>query len=191
MKMLKKILTVLAAIIVVLIIASFFMSSHSHTQRAMVINAPAEVVFNQVNTIKNWEQWSPWYKMEPDMKITYNDVPSGTGASYSWVGKKMGKGVMTIQSSKPNESIVTRLDFGDQGNATGGFNFKPTTGGVEVEWYLDAENGMNPLKKYMSLIMSGFLKKSFDEGLTDLKKIAENMPKPEVSTPATVDTTVQ
>ena len=193
MKALKKILAALLIIIGVLLVISVFLPSNPHIQRALVMSAPPQILFEQVNVLKNWEGWSPWLKMEPDMKLAYNDKPSGTGASYSWVGHKMGEGSITITDCKPNQEVITLLDFKQQGQATGGFNFLPTTGGTEVVWYFDMSNGMNPIKKYMSLIMKGMMEKSFDEGLASIKHISDSIAAlpPPAPIPAPSDTTVQ
>lgn len=192
MKILKRILAVVLLLIGVLLLISFFLPSMVHVQRSMVMNAPTEVVFDQINTLKNWEKWSPWLKMDPETKLTYNDKPSGAGASYSWVGKKTGEGTMTIQYIKPNESIITLLDFKGQGQSTGGFNFIPTKEGVEVVWFFDMNCGLNPIMKYMGKIMTGMMEKQFDDGLNGIKQIAERMPKsePPMASPAAADSTM-
>ncbi len=176
MKILKRIFVVLALLIAVMVVVSFFLPSKIRIQRNLTINAPAAIVFDQVNTLQNWEAWSPWKKMDPTSAMTYNNIPSGNGASYSWKGEKTGEGTLTISESVPNQKIVTELDFKGQGKSTGGFEFKQAGNGVNVNWYMDMDNGMNPLMKYMSLMMKGMLSDQFDQGLNDIKKIAENTP---------------
>ena len=143
MKILLKIFIGIVVFLILVVVVSFCLPSKSHVERSIVINADPEIVFNQVNTLKNWEQWSPWYKMEPDMKLTYNDIPSGRGASYSWAGKKTGEGTLTISDCKQNETVVTMLDFKGQGQSTGGFTIAPNAGGTDVVWYMDMTPGMN------------------------------------------------
>ena len=189
MKMFKRILAVLLILIGILLIVSVFLPKSVHVQRSITVNAPAQIAYDQVNTLKNWEQWSPWYKMDPDMKLTYNDIPSGRGASYSWAGKKTGEGTLTISDCKQNETIVTQLDMKGQGQSTGGFTIAPNAGGTDVVWYMDMTPGMNPLAKYMTVIMKGMLEKQFDEGLQGIKQIAEAKAKeqPTAPTPAPMD----
>ena len=189
MKILKRILAVLAILIAVLLVVSFFLPSKMRVQRHLTINAPVAVVFDQINTLHNWEAWSPWRKMEPEAQMTYNNIPSGAGASYSWKGDKTGEGSLTISESVPNEKIVTQLEFKGQGQSTGGFHFKTEGDSVKVNWYMDMESS-NPLMKYMSLMMKGMLGKQFEEGLNSIKTIAESMPKqPEPAPdPAPADT---
>ena len=189
MKMFKRILAVLLILIGILLIVSVFLPKSVHVQRSITVNAPAQIAYDQVNTLKNWELWSPWYKMDPDMKLTYNDIPSGRGASYSWAGKKTGEGTLTISDCKQNETIVTQLDMKGQGQSTGGFTIAPNAGGTDVVWYMDMTPGMNPLAKYMTVIMKGMLEKQFDEGLQGIKQIAEAKAKeqPTAPTPAPMD----
>lgn len=176
MKILKKIFVALLVIIVVLCVISLFLPSKVHVERSMIMKAQPSVVFNQINTLSNWKQWSPWVKMDPGVQMTFNDVPSGTGASYSWKGDKTGEGTMTISESRTDEAVVTLLNFKGQGEFTAGFNLKPNNGGTELVWYMDMDNGTNPMRKYMSMIMKGMLEKQFDEGLINIKTIAENAP---------------
>jgi hypothetical protein len=193
MKILKRILIVFVVLILVLCVISLFLPSKVRVERSMQINAPSEVVFEQVNTLRNWEAWSPWQKMDPTSQMVYNDIPSGAGASYSWKGDKTGEGSLTIAESRPNDLIITNLDFKGQGQSTGGFEIKPEGAGVNLNWYMDMDNGMNPFAKYMSMMMKGMLKDQFDEGLTNIKQISESMPKkPETNPmPAPADTVVQ
>lgn len=187
MKILKRILIVLVVIIAVLLVVSLFLPSKVRVERSMIINAPTEIVFDQINNLHNWEAWSPWRKMEPEALLTYNNIPSGNGASFSWVGKKIGEGSLTITESVPNEKIVTVLDFKGQGQSIGGFDFNPEGDGVKVNWYMNMEN-KNPFMKYMSMIMKGMMKDQFDEGLKGIKQISESMPKQPEPVPQATDT---
>src|SRR4029453_17104902 len=99
--MIKKIL-LLGIVVIVLIIAIFsvvvaMQPSHYRVERSANINAPAVVVFNQVNDFHKWDAWSPWAKLDPNMKTTHEGPAAGTGAVYSWVGNSyVGEGKMTI-----------------------------------------------------------------------------------------------
>ena len=161
------------AIIALLLIISFFLPSEMHVERSIVINAPASVAFEQVNVVKNWENWSPWKKMEPEAEMTYFGSGAGTGSGYSWKGKKTGEGTLTITESKPNELIVTELEFKGMGKASGGYHFEPSDNSVKVTWYFDSGKSGNPLFKYMNVMMKGMLEKQFDDGLNGIKEISE------------------
>ena len=80
--------------------------------RSTMIAAPAAMIFPHVNDLKQWEDWSPWAKLDPNAKISFEGPQAGVGASFRWDGNdKVGAGTMTITESKPNERIATRTDF--------------------------------------------------------------------------------
>src|SRR5689334_16838718 len=100
--MLPYILIGVAVLIVLLIVIVAMQSPHFRIARSTTINAPPGVVFAQVNDFHNWDGWSPWAKIDPAMKVTYEGPPAGTGASYAWLGNsKVGEGKMTIAESRP------------------------------------------------------------------------------------------
>ncbi len=179
MNVIKKILIVLVVLVVLLYIVSLFLPSRLYVETSRVVNAPVENAFVQVNNLKNWEAWSPWLKMDPDLQITYHGPESGVGASYSWVSPsgKLGTGKITISESKPNELVVTDLDFDEEGSGTGGFRFEPEEDRTRITWYMDSRlEGM--IDKYMGLMMAGAMENTFNEGLDALGTVAEQMPPP-------------
>jgi hypothetical protein len=186
MKVVKIILFVILAVIALAAIAGMFMSSRFAMERSVIIDADQKVIFDQVNTLRNWEQWSPWVKMDPEIKITYDGPASGVGASYSWVGTKTKEGTLTITESIPYESITTEMDFRKDGKGTAGFKIAKAEGGNKVSWWFESDMGSNPFKKLMMGMMGkSFMGNVFDQGLNDIKKIAEAMP-PSVPEPPPV-----
>ena len=45
--------------------------------------------------------WSPWEKLDPELKRNYGGAESGKGATYDWQGKKAGTGRMEIIEAEP------------------------------------------------------------------------------------------
>src|SRR6266446_55167 len=61
--------------------------------RTATISAPPAVVFAQVNDFHKWEAWSPWAKMDPDAKSTFDGPTSGVGSMFHWAGNsQVGEG---------------------------------------------------------------------------------------------------
>lgn len=179
MKIIKKIGIALLIIIGLIVVVSLFLPSQLIVERSISINAPTEIVFEQINTLKNWNNWSPWYKLDTAVVQTYFGGEKGKNAGYTWDSKNsdVGKGKLTIVESAPYDSIVTALDFMEQGTAFGGFKFKKEGEATIVTWYMNCEMGMNPIGKIFGLFMDGMLGPDFEKGLADLKKVSENMPK--------------
>lgn len=176
MKIVKGLLFLLLGLLIILGIGTIFLPEKAYVERTAQINAPASVVFEQVNNFKNWEKWSPWKKADPTMKFTYSsNNPTGKGEWYSWTSDG-GDGKMTMVESSQNQSLKTQLDFEGMGTSYGSWKFEPSGNGTKVTWGFDAE--LSGLSKWMGLTMDGFLGGMFEDGLADIKKIAEAAPKP-------------
>lgn len=178
MKIIKKIGIVLLVVVIIGALVGWMLPRQMHMEVSSTMKSHPANIYNQVNVMKNWEAWSPWQKMDPEMKVTYNDIPSGVGASYSWSGPKSGLGSLTVTEAKANELIATAMDFGPDGAATSGFAFKPEGENTTVTWSFDTDMGANPFGRLFGLIMEGMLKSSFEQGLANLKEITEKMPAP-------------
>ena len=178
--MLKKTLIALAAVVVVLVMVVALQPSDFRVARTATISAPAPMIFAQVNDFHNWRAWSPYDKLDPAMKKTYDGPPAGAGAIYSWIGnRKAGEGRATIIESRPNDLIRVKLDFIKpfEGIAIAQFAFKPEGDRTIVEWGLSGRNSF--MAKAVGLIMNmdKMVGGQFEEGLTQLKAVVEAAPK--------------
>jgi hypothetical protein len=95
--MLKKIVIALIVIIAAFLVIVAIQPSEFRVERTTTIAAPAEAVFAQVNDLHKWDAWSPWAKLDPAAKVTFDGSDAGQGAAMSWSGTdKVGEGKMTI-----------------------------------------------------------------------------------------------
>ncbi len=174
-KVLKKIGLWFGILLLALILISFLLPADVKVSRSIVVNAPVDRVFDQVNDLRNWEKWSPWKRMDPTMVMTFSNPPIGQNAFYKWESKDkhMGKGTMTLAKVVANEEIVTAIEFGDGYKGTSDFRFAHKGDGIEVTWHMENHVGMMPWSKYFGLMMKSQLKKSFDSGLKALKFYTE------------------
>lgn len=178
MQLFKKILLVAAIMVGIVAIIGWFLPEKISLERSLVMKAAPPVIYEQVNTLKNWEKWSPWFKMDTAQVITYNTIPSGTGASYHWKGSKTMEGTITIVESKLPEQLVTRLEFeGEEHPATSTFRFTPEGTGTRVDWSFEATAGANPFGRiFWYTAGKSMIGQSFEEGLFDLNRLTEKMP---------------
>jgi len=182
MKALKKTGIGLLVIILLLYVVTLFFPSAVHVERSAFINASAKLIFYQVDIIRNWEKWGPWYEKDPDMKSTYEGSERGLGSKHSWDSehKEVGKGSLTIIGSYPFDSINTKLEFEGMTSGHGSWKFKDTLDSIRVTWAMDMDMGMNPIHKFFGLMMDGMVGPDFEHGLVNLKELCENMPKIEI-----------
>jgi len=126
--MLIPILIAIAAIVAVLVIVVAVQPSDFRITRSAAIPVPTSAVFAQVNDFHKWQAWSPWARLDPAAKNTFEGASSGEGAIFQWAGnKEVGEGRMTLMESHPNELIRIKLEFLKpfQATNTAEFTFKP------------------------------------------------------------------
>lgn len=174
--MLKKILLGLAALIVVFVIVVALQPSQFRVERSIAIAAPAAEVFPHVNNFKKTHVWSPWTKLDPAAKYTFEGPEAGVGAINSWAGNaEVGEGRQTIVESRPNELVRIKLEFLEpfEATSTAEFLLEPSGNATSVTWALHGEN--NFLSKAFCLFMSQdkMIGEPFERGLADLKSIVE------------------
>src|SRR3989338_8452512 len=126
--MIRKILTVLVALAAGLAVAVAMRPSEFQVTRSATLSASPSTVFPHVNNLSKWNAWSPWAKLDPNAKETFEGPAEGEGAVMKWAGdKNVGEGIMTITESRPNELVRFRLEFLKPFKAThtAEFTFQP------------------------------------------------------------------
>jgi hypothetical protein len=174
--MFKKILIGLLILVVVIIAIVAIQPSEFRISRSATIAASPDTLFAQVNDFRNWNAWSPWAKMDPNAKNTFEGPASGPGAIFRWSGNnQVGEGSMTIVESRPSELIQIQLDFLKPFKATsmGEFTFKPEGNQTVVTWSMAGRNGF--MGKACSLVMNcdKMVGGEFEKGLANIKSIVE------------------
>ena len=174
--MLKRILMVVAALVVVLLVVIAMQPSKYHVERTAKMAAAPAAVFAQVNDFHNWDAWSPWAKIDPAAKITFEGPAAGKGAMFSWDGNDdVGAGKMTILDSHAPESIHIQLDFLKPFACTAAtqFAFKADGAETSVTWSMDGDN--NFMGKAFGLFcnMDKMIGADYEKGLASMKSIVE------------------
>jgi hypothetical protein len=108
------------------------------------------------------------------MKIEYGGPAAGTGARWSWRSDSEGNGTMEFTEAVEGQRLVYRLAFPDMGmQSTGQMTIVPEGNGVRVSWSNEGDMGANPLNRWFGAFMDKLVGPDFDEGLANLKKLAE------------------
>ena len=172
MKILKYVLLFLFVLIIGLAIYAALQPSSYEVSRSRVIEAPTELVYNNISDYKNWEAWGPWLEEDPSMTFEYGVQTKGEGASYTWNGKD-GPGSQKMVSAIPYESITNELSFEGMGTSTGYWKFNPSENGTEVTWGMKADE-VPYIFKFFGAISGGYdamMGPMFERGLERLDSV--------------------
>jgi hypothetical protein len=170
------ILIAIAAFIAIFVVVVAVQPEASRTSRSAMMAVPAPVVFAQVNDFHNWDAWSPWAKLDPGAKKTFEGNTSGTGAIFTWSGnKKIGEGRMTVMESQPSELVRLKLEFFKPFKAanTAEFTFKPQGDQTLVTWTMLGKKNFIMKGMYLLMNMDKMIGGDFEKGLAQMKSIAE------------------
>ncbi|HEY1461978.1 MAG TPA: SRPBCC family protein [Terriglobales bacterium] len=174
--MIKRILLFIVVVAAVVLIYAAFKPSDFSVRRTITIQASAEKIFPYINDFHNWAAWSPYDKLDPDMKKIISGPPSGKGAIYEWEGNgKAGQGSMEILESVPSSKVAIKLDFSKplEGHDHTEFILQPNGNATNVTWAMSGP--LNYPGKVMSTFfsMDKMVGNDFDKGLANLKTVAE------------------
>lgn len=174
--MLRTILIATVAIVAALAAIVALQPSEFRVERTVVIAAPSEAVFTQINDLRKWQAWSPWAQRDPAAKATFEGPESGTGAVFNWSGNdEVGEGRMTIVESVANEGVKATVDFVRPftGRSTTEFDLTPAVDHTAVTWIMSGE--LDFIGKAISLIMNPNAKLAveMDKGLDQMKTLIE------------------
>lgn len=176
--MLKKALLAVGVLVAGLCAFIATRPSEFSIERSLVVAAPTEVVFAQVNDFKGWAKWSPWAKLDPQMAITYAGPETGVGATYAWQGNKdVGSGKMEITESKPGELVKINLDFIEPFPASNvtQFVFAQEGEGTKVTWRMDGKNTFMGKAFSVVMDMDKMIGADFEKGLAAMKTESETL----------------
>ena len=168
------ILASIGLLLVAFLVVVAFRSSECKVQRSIVIKASAEKIFSYINDFKAWSYWSPWEKMDSNMKKEFSGSV-GVDSTYRWNGNnKVGEGRMTILESKPNEKVKIALEFFKPYHSESTTTFTITKGAEDtqiVTWTMECK--LNYFMKAMTIFksMDSMIGKDFETGLQNLKAV--------------------
>lgn len=175
--MLKKILLALAVVIAGFLAYVATRPDTYHVERSAQVDAPADVVFAQLDDFEAWAAWSPWDKLDPGMNKSYDGPKRAVGASYAWHGNAdVGKGKMTITEREPATHIAYRLEFIEPfaGLANTRFDLVPEgDAAVRVTWAMDGDNDFMGKLFGVFMNMDATIGADFERGLASLASASE------------------
>ena len=182
MRLLKILGIIISVVIILLVVMIAFTPPKKYLERSLVMNASPGTIYEEVNTFKDFSQWSPLYTMDPQVRLSFEGPDNGPGAKVQWNGEKAGSGSEYIIASEANRHVKKRLEFdGLNGIFYTDFDLQPVNGGTKVIWSYQADYaGTGVLNRVKGKLFNWFADKligsRYEQGLMSLKKIVEDRP---------------
>jgi hypothetical protein len=176
MKILKKILFVVVAVIVATLIIAAFTRKEYAIKKEITIQRPANDVFNYVKHLKNQEHYITWTMQDAKMKSEYRGTDGTLGAVTSWESETMGKGEQEIVSLEENKHVGFKLKFIEpwEGLASSEINTETVDVNVtRVSWEFKSEMPYPMNIMLLVMNMENMMGEELQKGLVNLKSEIE------------------
>lgn len=178
MRMLRKLVLVLAIVAVLAVAVAYLLPRRVHVERSTTIAAPRATVYALVSGFRTFPDWSPWHERDPGATYRTDERAVGPGARVTWDSREpdVSSGSAAIVEAAPNERVRLRLDFAHQGRADCELRLAATSNGTLLTWTLETDLGRNPLARYLGPRFDAALGPDLEGALSRLKALAEGLP---------------
>lgn len=164
------------ALIVALVVGGLLLPDTGRVERSVTIQASPAQVFPLLNGFSRYNEWQPWAKLDPAMKIERSGPVEGVGARQRWFSenKGVGSGSLEIIESVTNERVRMRVAFtGFDGDIVSSYTLQPQGEGTRLSWSYEAAFRGNLFSRYFGLMLDRMVGKDYEAGLLNLKLLAE------------------
>lgn len=177
MKILKITTYILAAFVLIWLLAAAIISGECKFEKATVINAPVDRVWQNTNSLKAMESWSPWQEKDPNAKKDWSGTTGQPGEQQCWQGNEaVGKGCIKVLKV---DSAIKRIDIEMtfltpyESKAMEYVTVHPNGPGSKAVWGFNSEIPFpfSPMKLFMDL--EDQVGPDFTLGLQKLKALSE------------------
>jgi uncharacterized protein YndB with AHSA1/START domain len=144
--------------------------------RQTTIAAPPGRVFDQLQDFHNWQNWSPWEDLDPELHREYSGPDRGQGAKYYWKGnRKAGEGRMEVLEADDAKKVAVRVEFLKpfKNQSLSVFTLTPEGEGTHVDWTMTFPKTM--FSRVMGIFSSydKMVGPDFEKGLARLEAYTE------------------
>jgi hypothetical protein len=161
-------------LVATLLIIAAFMPKTFNVEKTIVIKKHVVTVMDRVKDLNYYSKWNPWQQSDPTTKSEITGTPGIPGHKYSWQGKKVGVGSLTLKSLDMSH-LHFLLEFVKpwKSKAKDNWMFEPWADmDTKVHWQNSGELPW-PIARLMGPMLQKSLSKQFEQGLENLKAMCE------------------
>lgn len=165
-----KLLLISGVLLFILITAiSLLIPFDVRISRATNIHAPAGEIWQQVDDMKKWKEWNPFFSNLPAGAIRFSDTSAGNtttmevrGTTVRWKEKKRDERIAVMQKGNGKPMINGWKCIQHPGSDS-----------TTLQWYMDFKLRWYPWEKFSSLIFDKSYGPKMEQGLDNIKKKVE------------------
>ena len=172
-------LKIIGAVVIIFVLFLGYVASRDsqfHYERSGVINAPAEKIFPYLSNFKMGQQWSPYEKVDPNMKRNFINGDDKVGSVMEFEGNRdAGAGKLEFLKIVPYDFVEIKLTMLKPfyGENLVQYKLAPEGAGTRFTWTMSGDGGFPA--KLMSVLIDceKMIGGQFSEGINNLKIVVE------------------
>ncbi|MBE0650739.1 MAG: hypothetical protein IH595_07835 [Bacteroidales bacterium] len=170
--LLKLVVTGTIVIVAIFLIFPLFLSNNITINASIEIQAPAKVIYSEINNIHKQKAWDPF----PNDSIDTDSIPDpaeGIGAQRIWIKGDTILRRLVIKKSEPYRYVEAVLLFGEKQGASENWSLSGDSVQTNVNWDFHVQDLSYPFGRWLGIIMQNSMQPALENGLKRLRKISE------------------
>lgn len=175
MKLFRRFILLLLCFILIFLSIGFLLPKKILVKRSINIAAKKTYIFNQINTIKNWEAWSTPLFPAQIHNVSFSGAISGPGSKMTWQShvQELSTGSISIVNSYPSDSVIFVLDYKEKGSSLLKILIINELHTIKLVLYLETHLGINPISRWIGLFSDEMIGNDLQSCLNLLKQEIE------------------
>lgn len=167
-------LAAVAALAGIVLVLAARRPSQFRAARSLSISAPPTRLHGLIDNLRQMNTWNPYALRETGGSMQYSGPEAGPGATCHFAGPKSGTGSVSVVDSTPSR-IAMRLLMSKPMSCDNRveFTLKPDGNATEVTWAMSGAQSLPARIFSLFVDCDRMIARDFDEGLANLKAIAE------------------
>ncbi|MFP4207549.1 MAG: SRPBCC family protein [Wenzhouxiangella sp.] len=173
----RRVFALLLTLAILVVMVGFFLPRVTVVQRSLVIERPAELVFEALQDLRHFPHWAPWFERGAEINYRLEGPVSGVGSTLVWSAEHGGGGRMWVTGVEAPRRIDLKMELGET-ESEGFFLIEPAAGASQlVTWGLRVEaDRFDLVGRYMFLLLPGLIGPEYARGLEQLADYLEAHP---------------
>lgn len=166
MKWIRRIIVTLCSIALLVYLISLLFDKDIVSHYSLTIPAQKEVVFNHLNDLSKWPDWTAWNMNDTSIQLKYGSITKGVGASLEWENMD-GRGKVILIRSIPDSLIDADIRLDGWSTVYSMMTLSTTDSGTLVNWQMKTRLS-NPVSRIMGYFIRGWMLRDIKRGLRSL-----------------------
>jgi effector-binding domain-containing protein/uncharacterized protein YndB with AHSA1/START domain len=177
----QKVLYAVGGLLLLLVVIGLALPREAVVRATTDVDAFPATVFALANDFERVALWTPRLVSDPNAHVVHSGPERGVGSAMTWDGPLVGTGTELITDSRPYRYIEYAINPAEPGSARSWLEFDGVGGGTQVSWTYETDYGFNLVARYFAPLLSGVVQRDLANGLSNLRDLAESMPRVDFS----------